>query len=348
MTPAIWWLSYTGLHRRWLSLSWSDGWWAALWSLVVGAVVLAFIAITVMILVWLERKVAADVQSRIGPARVGGRFGVLQTVADAIKLILKEDIVPAEADRWLFILGPVIVFLPPYLAFVVVPFSSTLVPKDLDMGVLYALAVLTIPQVGMIMAGWGSNNKYSLLGGMRAVAQLITYEIPMVVAILCVVMAAGSLSLVHIVKAQQERGWFILSPPLALAFILYFICALAEVNRVPFDLPEAESELVAGFHTEYSGIRFAFFFLGEYATLFLVCALANLLFLGGWSGPLLPPVVWFLAKTYLLIVVSMWIRWTLPRLRIDQLTNLGWKVLLPVSLLDLVFTAVWEIGREIL
>lgn len=305
--------------------------------------VLVFLLVTVLILVWLERKVSADIHSRIGPARTGGRFGILQTVADALKLLMKEDIVPAQVDRWFFLFAPFIVFLPAYMAFVTVPFSQRLYAYDLTIGALYVLAVLALPQIGMIMAGWGSNNKYSLLAGIRAVAQLVTYEVPMVVAILCVVMTAGTLSLKAIVEQQAKTGWFVLSLPLTLAFIIYFISAIAESNRIPFDLPDAESELVGGFHTEYSGIRFAMFFLGEYATLFFVCSFATILFLGGWSGPLLPPEAWFLLKTYALIIFAMWVRFTLPRVRIDQLMSVGWKFLLPAVLLDLVLTAAWTL-----
>jgi NADH-quinone oxidoreductase subunit H len=314
-------------------------------AFIASVAVLILLLVSVIILVWLERKISADIQSRLGPARVGGRFGILQTVADAIKLLLKEDVIPAQADRWFFVLGPFIVFLPAYLAFVTVPFSNRLYAQDLPIGVLYVLAILALPQVGMIMAGWGSNNKYSLLAGIRAVAQIVTYEVPMVIAILCVVVTAGSLSLRTIVERQAQMGWNILHLPLTLAFFIYVVAAIAETNRIPFDLPEAESELVAGFHTEYSGMRFAMFFLGEYATLFFVCSFASVLFLGGWRGPWLPPEVWFLVKTYALILFAMWVRWTLPRVRIDQLMSIGWKFLLPVVLLDLIWAAAWPLGR---
>jgi NADH-quinone oxidoreductase subunit H len=330
----------------WLGRFGLPGWAAEVARMLIAAVaVLVLLLLVVLFLVWLERKVSADIQSRMGPARVGGRFGVLQTVADAIKLLLKEDIIPAQSDRWLFLVAPAIVFLPAYMALVTVPFSGRLVAEDLGVGVVYVIAVLTLPTIGLMMAGWASNNKYSLLGGIRAVAQLVTYEVPFVVAILCVVIAADSLSLTKIVRAQSEHGWFILRLPLLLAFIIYLIGALSETNRLPFDLPEAESELVAGYHTEYSGLRFAMFFLGEYAMQFFVAALGVLLFLGGWSGPWLPGEFWFLIKTFALILLIMWIRWTYPRLRIDQVMHFGWKFLLPVALLDLVWTAAWELWK---
>jgi NADH-quinone oxidoreductase subunit H len=311
--------------------------------LIAGVAVLILLLLAVLMLVWLERKVSADIQSRMGPARVGGRFGILQTVADAIKLLLKEDIIPAQGDRWLFLVAPAVVFLPAYLAFVTVPFSDRLRSYDLGVGLVYVIAILSLPTIGLIMAGWGSNNKYSLLGGIRAVGQLLTYEVPFVLSLLCVVIAAGSLSLTKIVEAQSKQGWFVLHPPLMLAFVIYVIGGISETNRVPFDLPEAESELVAGYHVEYSGIRFAMFFLGEYAMLFFVCALGAVVFLGGWLGPWLPGEIWFLIKTFALILLTMWVRWTYPRLRIDQLMNFGWKFLLPAALLDVFLTAAWAL-----
>jgi len=332
--------------EKWFASRGFPGWIDnAVRAFIASVAVLILLLITVLILVWLERKVSADIQSRIGPARTGGRFGILQTVADALKLLLKEDVAHAQVDRWLFFYAPFIVFLPAYVAFATVPFSDRLQAGDLKIGALYVLAVLALPQIGMIMAGWGSNNKYSLLAGMRAVAQLVTYEVPMIIAILCVVMMAGSLSLKEIVQKQAETGWYVFNLPLTLAFIIYIVAAIAESNRIPFDLPEAESELVGGFHTEYSGLRFAMFFLGEYALLFFVCAFASILFLGGWRGPWLPPEAWFLIKTYALIIFAMWVRFTLPRVRIDQLMSIGWKFLLPAALLDLILTAAWALGR---
>ena len=331
---------YLFLHSLWQRTGLPEGWWLVLWGAIVAAVILVFVLLTVIILVWLERKVAGDIQSRLGPARVGTKFGLLQTAADALKLLLKEDLIPACADKPLFIIAPFVVFVPAFLAYVVMPFGDGLIAQDLDLGVLYIVAVSALPALGFLMAGWGANNKYSMLGGMRAVAQLMTYEIPLGLSLLAVVIAVGSLSTVAIV--EHQRGlWHIASPPLLAAFIIYFVCALAEVNRIPFDLPEAEAELVAGYHIEYSGMRFAMFFMGENAYLFFVCGFGATLFLGGWHGPFLPPVVWFLIKTYALIFIMMWIRWTYPRLRIDQIMRFGWKVLVPLALLNLVVAGFW-------
>ena len=269
---------------------------------------------------------------------MGGRFGPAQTAADALKLLGKEDIIPACADKGVFILAPFLVFVPALLVFLVVPFARTWIVQDLNLGVLFVIAVSALPVIGLLMAGWGSNNKYALLGAMRAAAQAISYEIPLVLAMVCVVIAAGSMRVGDIVNQQLGYHWFITHPPLILAFIIYFIAALAEVNRVPFDLPEAESELVAGYFTEYSGMRFAFFFLAEFAHLFFVAAFAVALFFGGWEGPWLPGWMWFLIKVNVVIIVIMWIRWTLPRLRIDQVMSFAWKLLVPASLLAVALT----------
>ncbi len=311
---------------------------AAVWMVLMAAVVVAFVLLTVLVLVWLERKVSADLQSRVGPNRTGGRFGLAQTAADALKLLMKEDILPTCADKPVFWLAPVVVFVPAILVFLVVPFSDTWMVKDLNLGVLFVIAVSALPVIGLLMAGWGSNNKYAVLGAMRAVAQGLSYEIPLVLAMVCVVVAAGSLKVGDIVQAQVTHGWFITKPVLILPFLIYFIAALAEVNRVPFDLPEAESELVAGYFTEYSGMRFAFFFLAEFAHLFFVAAMGVALFFGAWQGPGLPPAIWFLVKTYALIILIMWIRWTVPRLRIDQIMSFAWKLLVPASLLAVTLT----------
>jgi NADH-quinone oxidoreductase subunit H len=305
-------------------------------------VVTAFVLITVLFLVWLERKVSGDIQSRVGPNRVGGRFGLLQTAADALKLLMKEDIIPAGADRIVFILAPFLVFVPALMVFLVVPFTDRWIVNDLNLGVLFVLAVSALPVIGLFMAGWASNNKYAVLGAMRAAAQSISYEIPLILAMVCVVVAAGSLRVGDIVGAQREGGWFIFRFPLQIAFLLYLITSMAEVNRVPFDLPEAESELVAGYHVEYTGMRFALFFLAEYAHLFFVAAFCTTLFLGAWQGPLLPPAVWFLIKTYAVILLIMWIRWTVPRLRIDQVMGFAWKLLVPAALVTVLLTGlVW-------
>jgi len=293
----------------------------------------------VLFLIWLERKVSGDIQSRVGPNRVGGRFGPLQTVADALKLLMKEDIIPAGADRAIFILAPFVVFVPTLLVFLVVPFSDRWIVKDLNLGVLFVVAVSAFPVIGLFMAGWASNNKYAMLGAMRAAAQTMSYEIPLILAMVCVVVAAGSLRIGDIVGAQRDGHWFILRFPLQIAFLLYLITSMAELKRVPFDLPEAESELVAGYHVEYTGMRFAIFFIGEFAHLFFVAAFCTTLFLGAWEGPLLPPAVWFLVKTYAVILVIMWVRWTLPRLRIDQIMGFAWKLLVPAALATVLLTS---------
>jgi len=313
---------------------------AALWMVLMAIAVIAFMMITVLILVWLERKVSADLQNRVGPNRVGGRFGLMQTMADALKLLLKEDIIPSCADRPVFILAPFLVFVPTFLVFLVLPFSDTWVVKDLNLGVLFVIAISALPVIGLVMAGWGSNNKYAVLGAMRAVAQGLSYEIPLVLAMVCVVVAAGSMRVGDIVNAQLGGHWFIFRLPLQLAFVIYLIAAMAEVNRVPFDLPEAESELVAGYFTEYSGMRFALFFLAEFAHLFFVSAFAATLFFGAWDGPWLPPAIWFLIKSYAFVIIIMWIRWTVPRLRIDQIMSFAWKLLVPASLLAVALTGI--------
>jgi len=304
-------------------------------------VVCAFIAAQCLFLIWLERKFAGWLQARLGPMHVGWK-GTFQTVADAVKLLLKEDIIPTHADRPLFVIAPYLVFVPTVLAFMVLPFSLSWVGYDFGLSALFALSISTVAAMGILAAGWGSNNKYSLLGGVRAVAQLLSYEIPMVLVVLAVVMLADTLSLTQIVQ-RQAGLWNIAAQPLLMApaFLIYFACSLAEVNRAPFDLPEAESELVGGFHTEYSGMRFAFFFLAEFANNFFSAGLAVVLFFGGWLGPGLPAPVWFTLKVLLLIGLMMWVRWTLPRLRIDQMMGFCWKLLVPLALALLCATALW-------
>jgi NADH-quinone oxidoreductase subunit H len=311
--------------------------------------IFALLALVVLFLVWLERKVSAHIQDRLGPMYVGGWHGWAQTIADALKLMLKEDIVPESTDKALFKMAPFVVFLGAFAAYVVVPFGASSFVTDLNIGILYILAVGSLSVVGIIMAGWASNNKYSLYGGMRAAAQIISYEIPAAIAIMTVIIPVGSLSMVDIVNAQKGGllHWFIFRNPFVfLAFIVYFIASLAEVNRTPFDIPEAESELVAGYHTEYSGMRFAFFFLAEYANMFLVAAVTTTLFLGGWTQvlpgttQLIPGPILFFLKALVVIFTQMWLRWSLPRLRVDQLMYLSWKVLLPASFV-LVLGAGW-------
>jgi NADH-quinone oxidoreductase subunit H len=270
--------------------------------------------------------------------RVGGWHGWAQSFADGIKLLLKEDIIPGEADRLLFRIAPVLVFAGGFAAWAVIPFSRRFIATDLNIGILYAVSISSLGVVGIIMAGWSSNNKYALYGGMRAAAQIISYEIPTVMAILVVIIHVGSLSMQDIVRAQQGGiwNWFLFRNPFTFAaFLVYFLASLAEVNRTPFDIPEAESELVAGYHTEYSGMRFAFFYLAEYANMLLVSCIGATLFLGGWNGifskPVLPGAAVFMTKALALVFVQFWLRWTLPRLRVDQLLHLCWKVLLPIA-----------------
>jgi NADH-quinone oxidoreductase subunit H len=294
-----------------------------------------FISVSVMFMIWWERKISAHIQVRYGPMRVGGWHGWAQSIADGIKLLIKEDIIPAGADRFVFALAPIVVFAAAFAAYVIIPFGPNLIVRDLNIGVLFYISISSLAVVGIVMAGWSSNNKYSVLGALRSAAQAVSYEVPLVVSVLGVIMMVGSLSMVKIVEAQQGI-WFIV--PQFVGFLIYLTAAIAECNRLPFDIPEAESELVAGFHVEYSGMRFAIFFLAEYANMFTVSAIATTLFLGGWRGPLLPPWLWFLIKTYFLIFIMMWLRWTLARLRVDQLMNLGWKYLLPLAFLNMGIT----------
>ncbi len=299
---------------------------------VVVSIIIGFISVAAMFLIWWERKISAHIQARFGPMRVGGWHGWAQSIADGIKLLLKEDIIPKNADRPIFILAPMVVFASALAAYVVIPFGPGLIVQDLNIGILYIIAISSLAVVGIIMAGWSSNNKYAALGALRSAAQAVSYEVPLVISLLGPILLVGSLSMMKIVEAQQYL-WFIVVQPLA--FLIYFTCAVAETNRLPFDIPEAESELVAGFHVEYSGMRFAIFFLAEYANMFVVCAIATTVFLGGWQGPFLPGWVWFLIKTFFLLFVMIWLRWTLTRVRVDQLMYVAWKVLLPLAFLNL-------------
>jgi NADH-quinone oxidoreductase subunit H len=316
-------------------------WWLEVIRAVVGTIIIftAVAVLAAMFGVLLERKISGWMQSRLGPKHVGPQ-GLLQTLADTLKLLQKEHIVPLRADRTIFASAVVVVPLAALLDYVVIPFGTTrwgpLVFRDLNVGIVYFAATSSLVVVGILMAGWGSNNKYALLGGLRSAAQMVSYEVPMGLALVTVALMTGSLSTVAIVGAQA-RLWNIVAQPVA--FLVFLTAATAEVNRVPFDLVEAESELVAGYFSEYTGMRFALFQLGEYGEMFAMAGMAVTLFLGGWRGPWLPPVLWFVIKLYALIFVFMWVRWTYPRFRIDQLLNFSWKVLIPVSLLNLVATA---------
>lgn len=334
-------------------------------------VLFAFLMLNSLYLMYVERKVMAHMQGRLGPMMTGWH-GILQPIADAVKLMFKEDIVPEKADKWVFMFAPVIMVITAMTAFVTVPFGpdtrffgllARKIPlslANLNIGVLYILALASVGTYGVIMAGWASNNKYSLFGGFRSAAQMISYEIPMAFSIITVVLMAGSLSLMDIVNAQSQK-WFILTPVGPVAFFLYLISGVAETNRVPFDLPEAESELVAGFVTEYSGIRWSLFYMAEYLNMLMVSLLVSIMFLGGWLplqifphtlggvAPIswinsllagIPPVLWLLGKVYFFIFIYIWLRATLPRLRYDQLMAFSWKVLLPLSLGTLLVTAI--------
>lgn len=302
---------------------------------VVGVVgILSLILVFALILVYMERKVCAFMQMRLGPNRVGP-YGILQTVADTLKLLTKEEIKPAQVSTIMWSLAPILLFMSAMTAYAVIPFDAGLVLADLNIGIFFFLAVTSQSTLTMLMAGWSSNNKLSLIGGMRSCAQMLSYEIPLVFSILGVVMIAGSLKMSEIVKAQ-EGLWFIVTQPVA--FIIYMIAATAETNRTPFDLVECESELVAGPFTEYSGMRWAYFFMSEYASLVGASCVAATLFLGGWHGPFLPGWVWFFIKVFALIFVFMWFRWTFPRLRVDQLMSFGWRILLPLSLANIIVT----------
>lgn len=298
--------------------------------------ILTLILVDVMLLVWGERKVAGFLQERPGPNRVGPA-GLLQTMADALKLLGKEDIVPTRVDKWVFRIAAPLVFVPAIMLYAVIPYGRGMVPVDLNVGLFYCFSIASLGTMSFLMAGWGSCNKYSLLGGMRTVAQMISYEIPLLLSVLGVVMIAGSLNLSDIVAAQ-DKVWFIVLQPVA--FIIFFMAATAELNRGPFDLPEGEQELVAGVYTEYSGMRWALFFLAEYTNMVSMSAIAVTLFFGGWHGPWFPSWIWFLLKVYFVVFIFMVVKWTFPRIRVDHLMNLSWKALIPASLANILITGV--------
>jgi len=317
------------------------------------------VGVTYMVL--LERKVIAWAQSRLGPMRVGP-YGILQPVADAVKLMIKEDITPVRADKWVFTAAPIIAMVPALIVYAVIPFGDTtrlfgrevtLYISDINVGLLYVVSVASVGVYGIILAGYASNSKYPLLASLRASAQLISYEVAVTLTLVSVILVAGSLSMVQIVRAQESAHvWFLFVQPLA--FGIFFIGGLAETNRAPFDMPEAEQELTGGFHTEYSGMRFALFFLAEYANMIVVSSVATTLFLGGWLRPFpnvatlsfldfIPGWTWFLAKSFVFLYVFIWVRATLPRYRYDQLMRLGWKVLIPLAILNLVVTGIVKV-----
>jgi NADH-quinone oxidoreductase subunit H len=324
---------------------------------------LGWVALFAGITSWVERRVAGRIQSRIGPNRVGPQ-GFFQWLADGLKVFLKEDFIPAAADRKLFIMAPYLVFGGFFAIFVTIPFGDRLIISDFNIGIFYFLAISSLVVVGILMSGWASNNKWSLLGGMRSAAQVISYEIPISLALMPVVLLTGSLSMQSIISAQGvwPWQWYVCHNPFTfIACFIFFISSLAEGNRAPFDMPEAESELVAGYNTEYSGMRFVFFFFAEWANLYVMAALTVTLFLGGWNSPfainttlfglltepinLAGPLV-FILKSFFLVFVIIWIRWTLPRLRVDHLMNMCWKYLVPLSFGGIVGTIIWMVFAD--
>lgn len=348
----------------------------------VASALFIFTALFTLFAVYSERKISAFIQDRLGPMEVG-KYGSLQAFADILKMLQKEFIIPKAADKILFVLAPIIIFVSVYLGFAALPWALGLIPASLNLGLFYIFAILSVETLGILMAGWGSNNKYALLGSMRSVAQMVSYEIPAGISLLSVVMIAQTLNLQEITIKQgilsldsikflglwevKAVGGFLAwnifqAPHLILAYIIYFIASLAECNRAPFDIPEAESELVGGFHIEYSGLRFAFIFLAEYSMMFLVGMIGVVLFLGGWNTPLpninkLPlanwttgmgwGIFWVLLKTLLVVAVQIWIRWSLPRLRVDQLMSLCWKVLTPLAFLCMLISGIWRLTMMI-
>jgi NADH-quinone oxidoreductase subunit H len=286
------------------------------------------------LLIWVERRLLALWQDRYGPNRVGP-FGLLQVVADMIKIFTKEDWIPPFADKAVFVIAPAIIMVTVLLSFAVLPIAPGIIVVDLNIALLFFLGMSSLGVYSIVLAGWASGNKYSLLGGLRAAAQMISYEVFMGISLMGVVLLAGSFSLTTIVEAQRNR-WFVL--PQFLGFVLFLIAGMAEARRLPFDLPEAEAELVAGFHSEYSGMKFGMFFVGEYLGITLISSMITVLFFGGWMGPWLPPLVWFLVKVFAFICFFILLRASLPRLRFDQLMSLGWKVMLPLALVNLVVT----------
>ncbi len=329
----------------------------AFWAIVVemtiiGLVVLLFYALVGLFLVYAERKVCAFMQNRVGPNRVGP-YGFFQTIADLFKLLMKELVYIKNADRLLFNIAPFIVIIASFMAIAAIPFAKGLHAIDFDIGILYVIAVSSLGVVGILLAGWSSNNKYSLIGAMRSGAQIVSYELSVGLSLITIIILAGTMQFSAIVEGQAN-GWFIFKGhiPAIIAFIVFLISSTAETNRGPFDLAEAESELTAGFHTEYSGIKFAFFFLAEYMNMFIVASIAATVFWGGWmpfhiSGwasfnhimDFIPPFVWYFGKTFFIIWIMMWIKWTFPRLRIDQLLTLEWKYLLPINLVNILIMA---------
>jgi NADH-quinone oxidoreductase subunit H len=319
------------------------------WAMVLSSMLIKIIGIAIlasflmMYITLIERKIIGRMQNRPGPNRVG-KWGLLQPLADGIKMITKEDIVPDQADRAVHFLAPILIIIPALLVFSVIPFGRHMIAADLNVGLLFFLAISSTTTIAIFMASWGSRNKFSLLGGMRSAAQIISYEVPLVLSAVPVILMTGSLSTTAIVEAQSGwhgLKWFIFSPWGLVAFVIFFLCGVAECNRSPFDLAEGESEIVAGFHTEYSGMKFALFYMAEFMNSFTISALAATLFLGGWQGPFLPSWLWFFLKTFVLIFIMIWFRGTLPRIRVDQLMGLAWKFSLPLTLVNIFVAGFW-------
>jgi len=344
--------SFTQSIHQALMARFSPNWTMIIELTIVGIVFLTFFAILGIVLVYVERKVSAVIQQRLGPMRVG-KWGTAQTIADVIKLLGKESLMNKSADKFLFNLAPFIIIIASFMAMATIPFANGLQAIDFDIGVLYITAVSSIGVIGILLAGWSSNNKYSLIGAMRSGAQILSYELSVGLSLLTIVVLAGSLQFSEIVESQRDAWWIFKGHiPAIIAFIIFLIAGTAETNRGPFDLAEAESELTAGFHTEYSGLKFAFFFLAEFANMFIVAALGATVFFGGWmplhfgnltafnqAMDLIPPLLWFFGKVSVIIFIMMWFRWTFPRLRIDQMLTLEWKFLLPINLVNIMIMA---------
>jgi len=320
--------------RNWLAGVMPE-WAAYILAFIVSAVaIIIFVLVMILVFIYLERRLVGRFQVRLGPNRCGPE-GIFQVIADAIKVLSKEDVVPAKGDFWVHFLAPIVTFVPALMVFAVVPFHKGTVLTNLDVGILYVVAISSISVIGIFMAGWGSNNKYSLIAALRAVAQAVSYELPVVMSVVGIILVTGSLSLSKIVEAQTIP-FFLLQP---LGFLIFLLGTMAEINRSPFDLLEAESEIVAGYHTEYSGMKFILFYMGEYGHALAASSIITTLFLSGWKGPLLPPFLWFLIKVLIVFFIFLWVRSTVPRLRVDQLTAFAWKCLLPMALINLFLIA---------